>query len=246
MPTCAARIIDTSLAPSPIAKVIALGSYFFTSMTTRAFCSGDERHSTTARHVSASSTKRAASSVSATPPSAARKHAENDAGDDLASRVNKHTKLNQPHKVLELYNATTADERPEALPLVVRALLRMRCVEAALALHRRHSSESTAPLDTRSACVLFLALCRTGRLDEATEMLSELERSHPPPEESVAAKIVKAMNAAGGEVGGGMMASSSAAPMEDAVEEPMWHAISSTMVPALALARAHALRLKCE
>ena len=185
----------------------------------------------------------ASTAAAATPPSAATKHAENDAGagDDLASRVNKLTKLNQPHKVLELYNATAADERPEALPLVVRALLRMRCVEAALALHRRHSSESTAPLDTRSACVLFLALCRTGRLDEATEMLSELERSHPPPEqESVAAKIVKAMNAAGGEVGGGMMASSSAAPMEDAVEEPMWHAISSTMVPALALARVEA------
>jgi hypothetical protein len=47
IPTCAAVIILTSLAPSPIAKVIAVGSYSLTRLTISAFYLGDTLHATT-------------------------------------------------------------------------------------------------------------------------------------------------------------------------------------------------------
>lgn len=49
-------IMFTSLAPSPIAKVIAF-LYFFTSSTTMAFCLGVTRQQITALHSHAKSTK---------------------------------------------------------------------------------------------------------------------------------------------------------------------------------------------
>lgn len=49
-------IIFTSLAPSPIAKVMAF-LYFFTSSTTMAFCLGVTRQQITALHSQARSTK---------------------------------------------------------------------------------------------------------------------------------------------------------------------------------------------
>ena len=42
-----------------------------------------------------------------------------------------------------------------------------RAIEAAIQLRRRHAAGAALPLDTRSACTLLLALCRTGRHEEA-------------------------------------------------------------------------------
>ena len=138
-------------------------------------------------------------------------------------RINELTRLNQPQKVLQLFNATAEDEQGEVLPLVMRSLLKMRCIEAALELQSRHVANGAVPLDTRSAVTLFLALCRTNRLDEATTMLANLEHVNPPPAEAEAVAAVEAALATG---------DAAASP-----DEPMWHAISSTMMPALALAR---------
>mmetsp|Transcript_37438 Transcript_37438/g.84831 ORF Transcript_37438/g.84831 Transcript_37438/m.84831 type:complete len:232 (+) Transcript_37438:1528-2223(+) len=46
-PTCAAWIIATSLAPSPMARVIAPSTFFLTSSTSCAFCDGAQRLATT-------------------------------------------------------------------------------------------------------------------------------------------------------------------------------------------------------
>ena len=149
-----------------------------------------------------------------------------DDSSSINARINQLTRLNQPHKVLQLFNATVAEEQPEVLPLVMRSLLKMRCMEAAIELQQRHSTGSALPLDTKSTCTLFLALCRTGRLEAATAMLAELERAHPPPSEEAAAAFVAAH----------ADASSDTAPLE----EPLWHAISSTLLPGLTLARIEA------
>mmetsp|Transcript_63250 Transcript_63250/g.142644 ORF Transcript_63250/g.142644 Transcript_63250/m.142644 type:complete len:238 (-) Transcript_63250:1938-2651(-) len=50
MPMLAARIIGTSFAPSPMPRDRMVGTYFLTSRTMRAFCSGDERQTTTETH----------------------------------------------------------------------------------------------------------------------------------------------------------------------------------------------------
>ena len=47
----ASRIIDTSFAPSPIAKVTVFGSSSFISLTTSAFYAGDTLQHITASHV---------------------------------------------------------------------------------------------------------------------------------------------------------------------------------------------------
>ena len=47
---CASLIIDTSLAPSPIAAVIIYGSFVFTSLTTSAFYPGLTLQQMTASH----------------------------------------------------------------------------------------------------------------------------------------------------------------------------------------------------
>mmetsp|Transcript_67899 Transcript_67899/g.112869 ORF Transcript_67899/g.112869 Transcript_67899/m.112869 type:complete len:241 (-) Transcript_67899:1478-2200(-) len=47
-PTCAACIIATSFAPSPIARVVALCTLSLTRETSCAFCDGAHRHATTA------------------------------------------------------------------------------------------------------------------------------------------------------------------------------------------------------
>ena len=88
----------------------------------------------------------------------------------VADRLDRFTRLNQPHKVLQLYNATAESEQRTVLPLVMRSLLKMRSVEAAMELQRRHAPGGGVPLDTRSACSLFLAACRTGRLEAARSL----------------------------------------------------------------------------
>ena len=54
---------------------------------------------------------------------------------------------------------------------------------AALELHQRHTLERPLLPEPSSACVLFLALCRTGRLEDASQMLSDLDGAHPRPTE---------------------------------------------------------------
>jgi hypothetical protein len=51
MPMCASLIIETSFAPSPIAKVIISGSSSFISLTTSAFYPGETRQHITASQV---------------------------------------------------------------------------------------------------------------------------------------------------------------------------------------------------
>lgn len=48
IPTCAAEIILTSLAPSPMAKVVTWGRFFLTIATISAFYMGDTLQATTA------------------------------------------------------------------------------------------------------------------------------------------------------------------------------------------------------
>ena len=80
-----------------------------------------------------------------------------------------YAKLEQSQNLLQLYEE--AEEAEEALPVVIRALLRMRRVELALELYVKHVGERPqAEVDTRSTCSLFLALCRTRRLEDATEL----------------------------------------------------------------------------
>ena len=83
----------------------------------------------------------------------------------------------------------------------------------ALELQSRHVANGAVPLDTRSAVTLFLALCRTNRLDAATTMLANLEHVNPPPAEAEAVAAVEAALATG---------DAAASP-----DEPMWHAMST-------------------
>ena len=53
MPTWAADIILTSLAPSPMARVVTLGLDYLTNVTISDFYLGDTLHATTASHLSA-------------------------------------------------------------------------------------------------------------------------------------------------------------------------------------------------
>lgn len=46
-PTCASVIIDTSLAPSPIANVVLLGNAYLANSTISYFCLGDILHANT-------------------------------------------------------------------------------------------------------------------------------------------------------------------------------------------------------
>ena len=96
-------------------------------------------------------------------------------------------KLQQPQKALELYEQ--ADDPDDVLPFVVRALLRMRSVELALELHDRHVRSSNSPPNTRSTCALFLALCRTRRLDAASRLLDDLESANPPPADPASVQV---------------------------------------------------------
>ena len=65
MPMCASWIIDTSLAPSPIASVIGCGTMFaFTSRTMSAFCIGETRQATTAVQSATIERKRRRSALS--------------------------------------------------------------------------------------------------------------------------------------------------------------------------------------
>ena len=52
MPTWAAVIIFTSLAPSPIAKVQQLGFWVLTKVTTSYFCLGETLQHSTTLHIS--------------------------------------------------------------------------------------------------------------------------------------------------------------------------------------------------
>ena len=149
-----------------------------------------------------------------------------DVDESVAARVAEMARLRQPQKALQLYNATAAEQQPEVLPLVIRALLKMRCIDVALELQRQHALSASFPLDTRSASTLFLALCRTGRLEEASSMLAELEAAHPTPSEPEASTMVAAMPTA-----------DTLSGVDGNANEPMWHAIGSVMLPALVLAR---------
>ena len=150
-----------------------------------------------------------------------------------------YAKLEQSQKLLQLYEE--ADEAEEALPVVIRALLRMRRVELALELYVKHVGERPqAEVDTRSTCSLFLALCRTRRLEDATELLSSLELAHPPPDDADA-------RAAGAQAAAAAVAANAAAsaparldappPAQLPSGEPLWHAIGALLRPSLALAR---------
>ena len=150
-----------------------------------------------------------------------------------------YAKLEQSQKLLQLYEE--ADEAEEALPVVIRALLRMRRVELALELYVKHVGERPqAEVDTRSTCSLFLALCRTRRLEDATELLSSLELAHPPPDDADA-------RAAGAQAAAAAVAANAAAsaparldappPAQLPNGEPLWHAIGALLRPSLALAR---------
>ena len=128
----------------------------------------------------------------------------------IEARAAECTKLRMPRQALELYDTASPDELAPAYAAVSRALLRMGRDGLALELFRRHRRSATP--DVRSACTLFLALCRRERLDNATALLAELDEIAPPPADGVAAA------AADG-------------------EETLWEAVATTCVPALALKR---------
>ena len=131
----------------------------------------------------------------------------------IEARAAECTKLRMPRQALELYDTASPDELAPAYAAVSRALLRMGRDGLALELFRRHRQSATP--DVRSACTLFLALCRRERLDNATALLAELDEIAPPPADGVAAA------AADG-------------------EETLWEAVATTCVPALALKRLQA------
>ncbi len=152
----------------------------------------------------------------APPPAGAQQEAPADP-EGLTALANRFARLEQPSKALELYDGH--DDASEALPVVVRALLRMRRLDLALELCRRHETERPElPADTRSKCMVFLALCRAERLDEAAEMLRQVEVAHPVP----AGALAPSVDTGGGEGGEG-----------GAFSGPLWHAAGSVMVPGL-------------
>lgn len=130
-------------------------------------------------------------------------------------------KLEQPRKALELYEqargGTSLVTTREVLPLVMRALLKMRRIELALELHQRHLRERPQLPEPGSACVLFLQLCKSGRLDEAARMLEDLLVAYPRP-----------------------VGAASVAAASEEEEEPMWHAVSTVTLLAPASAHMHA------
>ena len=103
----------------------------------------------------------------------------------IEARAAECTKLRMPRQALELYDTASPDELAPAYAAVSRALLRMGRDGLALELFRRHRQLATP--DVRSACTLFLALCRRERLDNATALLAELDEIAPPPADGVAA-----------------------------------------------------------
>ena len=131
----------------------------------------------------------------------------------IEARAAECTKLRMPRQALDLYDTASPDELAPAYAAVSRALLRMGRDGLALELFRRHRRAATP--DVRSACTLFLALCRRERLDNATALLAELDEIAPPPADGVASA------AADG-------------------EETLWEAVATTCVPALALKRLQA------
>ena len=149
---------------------------------------------------------------------------------EVAAALASHfAKLEQPDKALGLYeqarSGTSIVTTREVLPLVIRSLLRMRRVDLALELHQRHTRERPNLPEPSSACVLFLALCRTGQLEQADAMLTELMLAHPRPAQDAAADgearptVSWRLGVVQGE--------------GDQEQEPMWHAVGSVMVPAL-------------
>jgi|EP00900_Chrysochromulina_parva_P021749 ribosome biogenesis GTP-binding protein YsxC/EngB len=149
---------------------------------------------------------------------------------EVAAALASHfAKLEQPDKALGLYeqarSGTSMVTTREVLPLVIRSLLRMRRVDLALELHQRHTRERPNLPEPSSACVLFLALCRTGQLEQADAMLTELMLAHPRPAQDAAAD---------GEARPTVSWRLGVVPGEgDQEQEPMWHAVGSVMVPAL-------------
>lgn len=139
----------------------------------------------------------------------------------LRVQVRQLIRQEQPQKALELYEEQVASDA-DAYPAVTRALLKMRRVELALALYRRHSRELSLDVDTRSAVTLFLALCRTRRLADAIELFNELGSAYPTPEHAVW-------------VGGA--ATAVVSPGDVPEDEPVWHARGSVMLPSLILAQ---------
>lgn len=140
----------------------------------------------------------------------------------LRAEVRQLIRLEQPQKALALYEERVATDA-DAFPAVMRALLKMRRIELAMDLYERHAHELSLDVDTRSAVTLFLALCRTRRLDEAMELFHRLEASHPTPEDA----------AWDGRADAGASADAGA---DAAPDEPLWHARGSVMLPSLILA----------
>ena len=118
----------------------------------------------------------------------------------IEARAAECTKLRMPRQALDLYDTASPDELAPAYAAVSRALLRMGRDGLALELFRRHRRSATP--DVRSACTLFLALCRRERLDNATAlsdgMLTLMTGAHlatrVQPEGEVRAAYVGQMN----------------------------------------------------
>ena len=169
----------------------------------------------------------------------------------LAARAAHLASLKQPKSVLELYSRACEEADPHnarrmALLPVTRALLKMRRIDLALTVHRRHVQECAHPPDARSTCALFLALCRTAQLVEAAAMLEALERAHPAPGIGEGTGDVDAVPpahhpadvAAGAHGTGGAGSAAGGERDADATddEEPLWLVTGTVMRPALALA----------
>jgi ribosome biogenesis GTP-binding protein YsxC/EngB len=133
----------------------------------------------------------------------------------LAAEVSQLARLGQPRKALEVYDRAGVD-RGEAVGAVLRGLLKLRRLDLALGLYRRHEAEHPVPTDARGTSALFLALCRASRLADAAAMLAELERAHPVPEGAAAPP-----------------GADCAAAAEALADRPLWHAAGATMLPGL-------------
>jgi len=142
-----------------------------------------------------------------------------------------HQQLGQPRKTYSLYEEAVeagVDSEP-VFVAVTRALLKLQRVDLALELHQAHGERS--PPDASSAVALMRALCRSKRLDDASELLASLERLAPLP------AVLQPTPPPGGAAPVASHEGADHRVEGETARYPLWRAVHSSMRPALALAR---------
>ena len=178
--------------------------------------------------------------------------------DELTKLAADYGKLRQSRKLVALYDTLPPESIAPSVSVtpIVRALVKANRLDLATELLRRHMQSHGDTTPTRSVRVVFLSLCRKGHLEEAYELLQELEEllssseddryvaelasaSAPPPTEAAAASDVEVMAGAeaAAEAAAEEAAEAAAAAAEEAGDEPLAMAVETTLLPALARAQ---------